>query len=212
MHGWRRTLVVLSLRPSVLQGQPLFTLLVRFSEQVLRHEQEILNERNARTIIRVWTVKKLLLTIHKFLHVTSTTSKELTAYGTLQLTRGHNSNSWWSRWIKCIVNCLKTTSRGANLTKNRRNRRIFLKSNMADSSLLQLVLRKSRTCAGRDIAPLKLINCNLFSCGECLLAFLQGIPLLFVCVFLRYFYYFENDRVPIKLYTIFSRFSYCLIF
>ena len=38
-------------------------------------------------------------------------------YGTLQLTRGHNSNSWWSRWIKCIVNWLKTTSRGANLTK-----------------------------------------------------------------------------------------------
>ena len=104
-------------------------------------------------------------------------------YGTLQLTRGHNSNSWWSRWIKCIVNWLKTTSRGANLTKNRRNRRIFLKSNMADSSLLQLVLRKSRTCAGRDIVPLKLINCNLFSCGECLLAFLQGIPLLFVYVF-----------------------------
>ena len=177
MHGWRRTLVVLSLRPSVLQGQPLFTLLVRFSEQVLRHEQEILNERNARTITRVWTLKKLPLTIHKFC------MSPLQHRRNLPLTRGHNSNSWWSIWIKCIVNCLKTTSRGANLTKNRRNRRIFLKSNMADSSLLQLVLRKSRTCAGRDIAPLKLINCNLFSCGECLLAFLQGIPLLFVYLF-----------------------------
>ena len=181
MHGWRRTLVVLSLRPSVLQGQPLFALLIRFVEQVLRHEQEILDERKAKTIIRVWTIKKLLLTIQKFLHVTSTTSKELTVtelsssrVAVILTPDGPDG---------CIVNWLKTTSRGANLTKNRRNRRIFLKSSMADSSLLQLVLRKSRTCADRDIVPLKLINCNLFSCGECLLAFLQGIPLLFVYLF-----------------------------
>ena len=39
------------------------------------------------------------------------------------------------RWIKCIV------------TKNWRNRRIFLKSNMADGSLIQLGLLKSRTCS-----------------------------------------------------------------
>ena len=115
MHGWRRTLVVLCLGPSVLQGQPLFALLIRFVEQVLRHEQEILDERKAKTIIRVWTIKKLLLTIHKFCHLYNIEGTY--RYGTLQLTRGHNSNSWWSRWIKCIVNWLKTTSRGANLTK-----------------------------------------------------------------------------------------------
>lgn len=40
------------------------------------------------------------------------------------------------------------------ITKTRRNRRISLKSNMTDSSLLQLRLLKSRTCIGRDVAPL----------------------------------------------------------
>ena len=183
MHGWRRTLLYFLLGLLFYRDNLClrcwFVLLSKCFDTNKRSyfpkREEVENDNSG------LNHKKLLLTIHKFCHLYNIEGTY--RYGTLQLTRGHNSNSWWSRWIKCIVNWLKTTSRGANLTKNRRNRRIFLKSSMADSSLLQLVLRKSRTCAGRDIVPLKLINCNLFSCGECLLAFLQGIPLLFVYLF-----------------------------
>ena len=117
MHGWRRTLLYFLLGLLFYRDNLClrcwFVLLSKCFDTNKRSyfpkREEVENDNSG------LNHKKLLLTIHKFCHLYNIEGTY--RYGTLQLTRGHNSNSWWSRWIKCIVNWLKTTSRGANRTK-----------------------------------------------------------------------------------------------